>query len=389
MATSSRKRRVFRSSPEPEQILTIKKRKNSKKKLQTFKKSPDSHSFSHLAKVLTSGQRIAMLNAVDRLKGRSRVLVELAAFSNFQFVRLAAISNLASDIWDLVEIAKYCQYADTRSAAVDELSANNEALAEVASSSLFKDTRIEAVSIITDPDSLAQVAASSPNRDSRTRALEMISKHNRALKRVAQESSYKTARAEAVKSLKNDAKVLCSLLTSKHADVRKSAASLLSTSVDKLDDATSLTEIAKISPNEDARYLAIGRLSQHPFRLREVVYNSKYRDARSTALMLLSDIVEDIDDPEMLAEVAILSPYEDCRSAAIERINEQSSALLAIAIKSKFKDARDLALDKLKGDVEALKSASKLSRYNDTRKKAHGIVSRPEVFHKELSKILG
>jgi hypothetical protein len=123
--------------------------------------------------------------------------------------------------------------------------------------------------------------------------------------------------------------------------------------------------------------------------LREVIYDSKYKDARSTALMLLSDIVEELDDPEMLTEIAIMSPYEDCRAAALERVAKKGNALLSVATRSKYRDSRDRAVELLKRDADALKSVAKLSRYSNTRKKAHDIVSQPAVFQKELAKILG
>ncbi|MBD3210869.1 hypothetical protein GF318_05805 [Candidatus Micrarchaeota archaeon] len=389
MATSTRKKRMFRAATKPDR-LPSKKKPKPKKKLSPHKKSSDKYSYQHLAKVLMSGQRIAMLNAVDRLKGRSRVLVELAAFSSFQYVRLAAISNLSGDVWGLIEIAKYCQYADTRSAALDELSSHDEALVEISCSSLFKDTRLEAVSLINEPALLATVATGSPNKDSRMAALERVSGHSKSLARVANQSSYRTSRAAAVKHLKFDTNALCRLLkSSKHTDVRKNSALQLVDKVDELDDVESIAEMAKVCPSEDARYLAIGRLSEYPTSLRDVVYNSRYKDARSTALMLLSDVVEELDDAEMLTEIAILSPYEDCRAAAMERIAKKSAALLAVASRSKYKDSRETALEKLKKDPDALKTISKLSRYKDTRKRAHSIVSSPEVFRKELSKILG
>jgi adenylylsulfate kinase-like enzyme len=120
-----------------------------------------------------------------------------------------------------------------------------------------------------------------------------------------------------------------------------------------------------------------------------VMSDSQYADARSTALMLLSDMVPNVEDRTILADIAIMSPYQDCRAAAIERLVGHSSALLEVANKGKYKDSRDSALEKLKGDTGALKSVSRLSNYKDTRKKAHKMVSDPEVFHAELSKILG
>jgi hypothetical protein len=357
--------------------------------MDSFHKGSDRLSFAHLARILTSGERLEMLNAVDRLRGRSRILVELACFSNFQFVRLAAVSNLSGDEEALIDIAKYCQYDDTRASAVDELSSSGRALAEIACSSLFPDTRLGAVNVISDSGILADVAGRSPNRDSRTAAMKRISNNSAALRKVAQESGYRSSRIEALNSLSSDVDSLCSLVLSRHPEIKKSAASKLSSYVEEIEDMEALIEIAKVSPNEDARYIAVGRISNDPLSLRSVVSHSRFSDARSTALMLLSDMVSEVDDSEILSEIAMLSPYPDCRAAAIERLVGQSSSLLAIASKAKFKDTRDLALAKLKSDVQALKSVSRLSKYKDTRKKAHSMVSKPDVFASELTRILG
>lgn len=396
MATSFRKRLDFSPTLATEDELSQSDRSKEKRASKPRKvreklhSAPDRYGFAHLAGILVSGERNEMLNAVDRLRGRSRILVELACFSNFQFVRLAAISHLIHETEALMDVAKYCQYDDTRAAAVDDLSMNAEALVSIACSSLFKDTRLDAVSLLFNPNSLAQVAARSPNTDSRSAAIEKIASEPLALKKVSEESPHRSARIEAVKKLTSDSNALCALLiSSKHSDVKKIAASLLSGFVEELEDVEALTEIAKLSQSQDARYLAVGRLWRHPLALRKIVFDSRYRDARSTALMLLSDMVSHLDDSDLLAEVAMLSPYEDCRSAAIDRLVGQSAALLSVASKSKFRDARQRALEKLRGDVEALKNVSRLSKYRDTRLQAHKIVASPEVFQSELSRILG
>jgi hypothetical protein len=216
-----------------------------------------------------------------------------------------------------------------------------------------------------------------------------ISENAQALRKVAERSSFRSVRMSAVDTLSSDIDSLCSLVLSKHGEVKKAAAAKLSAFVEELDDVEALIELAKISPSEDARYIAVGRLSNDPFSLRTVISDSQYSDAKTTALMLLSDMVANLDDAEVLSEVAMLSPYPDCRSAAVERLVGQSNALLSVASKSRFRDSRELALTKLKGDVDALKSVSKLSRYSDTRKKAHSMVAKPEVFASELARILG
>ncbi len=357
--------------------------------MSEFHKAPDRFSLSHLAGILTSGERLAMLNAVDRLRGRARVLVELALFSNFQFVRLAAVQNLASEIEALLDVAKYCQYDDTRASAIDELVPHPGALADAAISSLFGDTRLSAVSLLSDADALAAVASRSPNKDSRLAALQKISGDSSALVKVAEGSAYRSARLEAIDSLSSDTSSLCSLALSKNGEVKKAAVAKLSSYVEEIDDADALIEIAKVSPHEDARYIAVGRLSNDPYALRAIMAESEHSDSKATSLMLLSDMVSELDDPDLLADVASMSPYQDCRAAAIERLIGQSQALLLVANRSRFKDSRELALQKLKADVDALKSVSKLSRYRDTRKKAHSLVSKPDVFQGELARILG
>ncbi|MEW6722009.1 MAG: hypothetical protein AB1324_01995 [Candidatus Micrarchaeota archaeon] len=365
------------------------KRPVPKKKVASFHRAPDRFSLSHLARILTSGERLAMLSAVDRLKGRARVLVELALFSNFQFVRLAAVSNLSSDPEALTDIAKFCHYDDTRASALDDLAANAAALFEVACSSLFGDTRLAAVSLLVDQDTLAKVASRSPNKDSRNAALSKISENAAALRKVAEESTYRATRVEAINTLSSDVDSLCSLALSRHPEVKKAAVSRLSGFVEDLDDVDALIEVAKLCPSEDARFIAVGRLSNDPWSLRTIVSESQHSDARTTALMLLSDMVAEIDEPEILAEVATMSPYPDCRAAAIERLVGSSAALLSVANKSRFRDSRELAIQKLRTDVESLKVVSRLSKYRDTRKKAHSLVSKPEVFQSELSRILG
>jgi hypothetical protein len=352
--------------------------------------APDRYSLSHLASILTNGNRLAMLSAVDRLRGRVRVLVELASFSSFQYVRLAAIENLVNEVEALVDIAKFCQYSDTRSAAVDVLSPNPDGLCEVACSSLFSDTRLDAVNELSDPQALVSVAGRSPNKDARSAAMAKLADDSSALKKVAEDSSYRSSRLEAIRCLAGDIKSLASLiLSSRHSEVKVSAANILSTHVEELDDPETLAEIAKLSPNEDARYLAVGRLSGDPWALRGIISEAKFADAKSTALMLLSDMVPELQDSEILADVAVMSPYQDCRIAAIERLAGQSNSLLSVASKSRFKDSRNQALSMLKSDIETLKSVSKLSKYQDTRKKAHSMVAKPEVFESELARILG
>ncbi len=386
MATSKKVR--YPSVGLKESALSPKK-PEKKDKLPSFHAATSRFSFSHLAKVLTSGERLAMLNAVDKLKGRSRVLVELACFSNFQFVRLAAVINLSGDVEALIDIAKFCHYDDARASALDELSSVPSGLVEVACSSLFGNTRKSAVDLIVDTDSIVDVASRSPNKDSRSAALDRIGHNRSALARVADSSPYKAVRMSALKGLASDPDALCSLVHSKYPEVKKSAVSKLSDFVEDLDDAEALIEIAKASPHEDARYLAVGRISNDPLSLKSVISDSTYADAKSTALMLLSDMVQQLSDADVLSDVAMLSPYGDCRSAAVERLVGQSAALLNIANNSKFKDSRELAIQKLKTDVSALKQISRLSKYQDTRKKAHNLVAKPEVFASELSRILG
>jgi len=391
MATSHRRKQgLSRSHAAVDPPISKRKERRPSAPLQSRLSSPDRFSLAHLSNVLTGGTRLDMLSAVDRLKGRSRVLAELALFSNFQYVRLAAVTHLRDEPETLLEIAKFCPFDDTRSSALDELSSHPSGLIEVACSSLFKDTRMDAVALLSNPAHLAQVASRSPNLDSRNESLSRISSDAPALKRVAEDSPYRKTRTDAIKRLKSRIDLLASLvLSSKHWDVRSLAASYLSESVEELDDVEALLTIALISKSQDSRYLAVGKLWRHPWALRRISFESKYKDSRDTALMLLSDLVSTLDDPDILADVAISSPYDDCRAVAIERLVGQSNALLSVASKSKYKGTRSEALERLKGDSESLKSVLKLSRYQDTRLQAHKMVCHPETFKAELSRILG
>ena len=365
--------------------------KESLKPLSSSKHSHESkYSLGHLANVLIKGDRNSMLNAVEKLHGRSRILFELATFSTFSYVRLSAVGNLTNDPEALSDISKFCPYADTRTAALDELSSHHEYLIDVACTSLFKDPRLEAVSLINGANPLSQIAMFSPNIDSRSAALTRLSGDSSVLSKVAQESNYRNTRLEATKRLSHNMQLLCALmLSTRHLDVKKYAATLLAEFVESITDPEVLIELAKICSSQDSRYLAVGKLWKNPAALRKVAEGSKYKDSRSTAMMLLSDMVGSIDEPELLAEVATASPYEDCRAAAIERLVGVSSALLSVASKSKYKDARDLAVDKLKSDVDTLKDVMRMSKYKDTRAAAHKIVSNPATFQHHLSKILG
>src|SRR5262249_20447232 len=208
-----------------------------------------------------------------------------------------------------------------------------------ACSSLFGDTRVSAVDLLSDPNALADVASRSPNKDSRLAAMAAIGQNKAALLKVVEQSTYRASRMAALDGLSSDPGSLCALVFSKNPEVKRTAAAKLSGYVEELDDADALIEIAKMSPNEDARYIAVGRLSNDPYSLRTVISESGFSDARTTALMLLSDMVADLDDTDLLSDVAALSPYQDCRAAAIERLVGQSRALLEVANKSRFKDS--------------------------------------------------
>ncbi len=357
--------------------------------LSSYSLSPDRYNLAHLAKVLVNGERDAMLDAVDRLHGRSRVLFDLACFSRFQFVRLSAVKNLKQDEEALTDIAKFCPFDETRSSALDDLVWNGEALVEVACSSHYKDTRGNAIKLMNNAASIMRVAISSPNAEDRSAALGRLS-DSALLERVAEECSYRKTRTEALNKLKGDMRALSSLLLlSRHLEVRKTIASMLAANIESIDDPEILAEIANLVADQDVRYLAVGKLWRHPSSLKKVASESRYKDAKSTAIMLLSDMVPNLDDPELLVDVASLSPYEDCRCAAVDRLVGMSSALLSVASKSKYRDTRNLAVTKLKGDVDSLTSVMKLSKYQDTRVHAHKLASTPEAFELQLTKILG
>ena len=349
----------------------------------------DRYSFGHLAKTLINGGRDQILDAVDRLKGKGRVLFELACFSNFSYARLGAIKNMSGNHEVLADVAKYCFHDETRASAVDELARDNEALADVAMLSHFKDSRLAALALIGNQNLLVKVAAQCPYAETRISAFDRIT-DSAAFQKLVEEAQYKNIRSGALKKISMNMHALRTvLLTSRRPEVRKESLLIMSSLVEALDDPEILVEIAKEGRSQDARYLAVGKLWRHPHLLRKVVSASKYKDARSTAIMLLSDMVQSLNDSELLAEVATSSPYADCRATAVGRLVGMSSALLSVANKSKYRVTRGLAVEKLKGDAETLKSVMKLSRYKDTRMAAYKLASSPEVFNNHLVNILG
>lgn len=391
MATSLKRRssaKVSHAKSKAVELSLTKKSSAISKTKQAV--APDSYGFSHIAKVLINGTRDQMLGAMERLRGKARILYEIASYSKHPFLRLSAITSMTHDQEAFIDIAKFCEFADTRAAALDELATNSDALVEVASSSNYKDTRLDAVLLLSNSKGLVAVASKSPNSDSRTAALEKLAFEQSAIEKVVEETPYKKTREEALAKLHANLPALLSMITkSRNPDVKKMIAGAVGSSVEQIEDLEALVEIAKYSSNQDARYLAVGKMWKNPQSLRKVANESTYKDAKATAMMLLSDIVESISDSEALVEVATNSPYEDCRTNAIEKLVGVSGALLEVAAKSKYKNSRSQAVEYLRRDGDALKNVIKLTKYKDTRTQAFRIVSEPKFFESELGKILG
>lgn len=391
MATSLKRRSSAKISHAKTKAveLSLTSKKNAIAKGKTSV-TPDSYGFSHIAKVLINGTRDQMLGVMDRLKGKARILYEIASYSKHPFLRLSAITSMSHDHEAFVDIAKYCEFADTRAAALDELATDSDALVEVASSSNYKDSRLDAVLLLANNKGLVAVASKSPNQDSRTAALEKLAFDQGSIERVIEETPYKKTREEALAKLNTNLHALSSIMAkSKNPEVKRLVAKAASASVEQIEDLEALVEIAKHSPNQDARYLAVGKMWKNPQALKKIVNEAEYKDSKATAMMLLSDIVETISDSEALVEVATNSPYEDCRTNAIEKLAGISSALLEVASKSKYKNSRSQAIEYLKKDGDTLKNVIKRTKYKDTRAQAFKIVSEPKFFESELGRILG
>ncbi len=382
----STKKKTVRSSKKTTVKSTVRKKHTKRTSRKTIKKPKIDRPFKDIAKILTDGKkRSEMLKALEKLQGRARVLVELAQFSKFKFLRLAAVSQLADDLDALIEIAKFAQCEETRLAALEHLSHIDAALAEVAAGSLFKRTRLMALDLIMDDSAVYSAFAQTNFRDVKDAALSRMSNEEN-LKKVVLDFPNSTYARRAL-SLIDDVSILASLVISQiPLSLRKEAASKIEPS--SVSDPVVLTAIAKYSPDEEKRYLALEMLSEYPWLVREVAQNSIYQKTRSLALMLLSDSVRTTEDVDILTEVAIRSPYKDCRQEAVKKLEGKHSALMYIANNSKFSDVRKMAVHSLKDNPEALKSVLRLARTSDVRKRAHELIAN-EVFPGELPKILG
>ncbi len=343
--------------------------------------------FSDIAKKLASGSKAERIAAVQAMKGRVDVLLELASACGDADVRLSCVSLLAGNPIALAELAKHCHFADSRAQAVEQLKGNTESLMDVACSSAFRGARLNAAAHLPD-EALVSVAINSRFIDVRRAALEMLSKDAASIIMIAKESQFAKTRTASVGMLEGDAGSLCRVvLESGHRDSRKAAIRLLRRHTQSLHEDV-FAEMASLSPEEEVRSLAVSRLSSSPHALRKVISGTRYKDTRSMALMLYSYLVSQTEDPAILADIAKISPHPECRAAAVEKLAGRKIELFEIAQSSRFRDARDWALAKLGNEAELLRRLRKHSRYSDTRRKAHRILSETSLFERLISGIL-
>ncbi len=347
---------------------------------------PDRNSRSHLAGKLLSERPEERIVAVGRLKDDPAVLAELACSSPFPDVRQAAVASLADEA-ALAEIAAYSHFKDSRQGAVRRVEGSGDCLEWIACTSIFSDTTAAAITLMKDGER-AEVAIRSQKAAARKAALAMIT-DGPSLLRVAEESRFKGTREEAVRRLSDDLEALCGLaIGSGRSDARKAAVAHLCPRLQEV-GADVLVEIASLARIEDYRLLALAQIATDPPSLRRVLQKSRHWGTRMTAIMLISEIVGEIDDLNMLSDIAILSPDREGRMAAVAKLSADPQALMEVARRSQFRDTRDSALRRLAGDGERLRKISRSACYPDTRRKAHRLSCGKEVLRKTLEGILG
>lgn len=354
--------------------------------------SPDTekkYGKSHVANALIAGSYQDILKTMTRLRGKSKIMLALCFFSAHKFVRLAAIENLIERPELLAEAAKFSPHDEVRMAALSLLNGFPGELSEVACGSRFKSTRKKAVEMIgKEKQSLFKIAANSSYPDTRKEALEQISSSKELLIKLTTEAKSRAVRKKAVELLGYCEWALRRILFSKSPpEVRRLALRMLSKFADAIEDEKTLKEIAMGSPDEDGRFVAVGKLSSNPNALAEVVSESRKRDSRSTALMLLSDLVDEINDGVLLEIVAIKSPYPDCRATALEKLKSSPEALEKVAIESRF-DSRLAALEMLAEDSKSLVKLYREAKRADVRNRAKDILSQPEMLGKHLASMI-
>ncbi len=347
---------------------------------------PERRDPARLAESLLSDSPSRRREALSMVRGNPAALAELACSSPHPDLRLDAVAALADEA-ALSEVASYSHFRDSRLAAVRRLEGDGERLTMVACSSQFRDTAAAALEMMGDGER-ADVAIRSPKPAARKAALSMI-RDSAALLQVADESPYRSAREEAVHRLRKDTEALCGLAVgSARTDARKAAVAHLCPSLQEV-GADVLVEIAALAPEEDYRLLALARLGSDASSLRRVLQRARHWGTRMTAIMLISEIVGEIDDANLLAEIAVLSPDRDSRRAALNKLSADPAALAEVARRSRFRDTRDSALGRLSGDSASLRHIRRSSGYRDTRRRAHSLACGKDVLRKTLEALLG
>ncbi len=373
---------------------TTSRRKFRKSETDSFKvyaPNPEKeYKKNHMAKALIAGSYQDILKTMTRLRGKSRIMLALSFFSAHKFVRLASLENLIERPELLAEAAKFSPHDEVRTAAVSMLEGMPEELSKVACGSRFSKTRKKALEIIgKEKKLLFRVAAKAGYPDTRKEALELISSNKELLIKLTTEAESRSVRKKAVELLGYCEWALRRVLFSKTPpEVRRLALKTLSKFPDAITDEKVLLEIAINSPDEEGRFVAIGKLSTNPSALQEVVEKTRKKDSRSTALMLLSDTVDDIEDGGILQMIAILSPYPDCRSVALEKLRGRTEALEKVAIESKSRDSRLAALEMLAEESGSLLKLYREARRADVRNRAKEILSKPEVLGNHLATMI-
>lgn len=351
---------------------------------------PDRMSFGHLVKQIIDGSREEVSKALTRLKNRPGVLLEIAKYAKQRHTRLGSVALLGDDLEALIELAKHAPKRDTRERALKLLSKHKGAVLLVAAGSHFSDTRLRAVFMLKGkPHLLVRITTDSEFKDVRSAAIGFLIGKTSYLIRVAIESKYPNTRKQVLRSLGRDISALRTIAEeSKYGDTKIGAMKILSNMVEDLDNPEVLMDIAKKSPFAECRYLAVSNLASDYKALVEIYEQSQFKNTKTTAMMLLSDATDVIDDPELLAAVAKFSPYEEDRYMAIEKLEKDTDHLTRVANESKFKTTRMAAMGIISSDPDSLREITVASRYKDTRTAAHKKLSDEEIFQDELKRML-
>ncbi len=347
---------------------------------------PERRDPARLAEGLLSDSPQRRAEALAMVGRRPAALAELACSSTHEDMRLDAVAALA-DGTALSDVASYSHFRDSRLAAVRRLEGDGGRLLAVACGSLFWDSIDAALSMMGDGER-AEVAIRSRKSRARKAALSLM-RDSSALLQVAEESPYRSARGEAVRRLGKDTTALCGLAVgSARTDSRKAAVAHLCPRLQEL-GADVLVEIAALAPEEDYRLLALARIGTDAASLRRVLQKARHWGTRTTAMMLISEMVGEIDDANLLAEIAVRSPDRDSRLSALNKLSADPAALADVARRSRYRDTRDSALARLSGDGALLRKVRLSSSYGDTRRKAHRLACGKDVLRRTLEALLG